>query len=75
MEINHKSWTSSPEWLGEVQLATLTETSPNLWAEKRESGDGPPCRDCNGVPRYRRADVEAWLISRSIQNTSQRGRP
>ncbi|CAN5135892.1 hypothetical protein BH11PSE5_BH11PSE5_32640 [soil metagenome] len=73
MDIDPKQWASANEWLTTVQLAALTKTSRSFWDKKRCHGGGPAWSDC-GRPRYRRADVEAWLIERSINNTSQRGR-
>lgn len=74
MEIDHKRWANADEWLTTVQLAALTKTSRSLWDKARVRGDGPPWSPCGNRPRYRRIDVQEWLISRSIHNTSQRGR-
>lgn len=74
MDIDPKQWANADEWLTTLQLAALTKTSRSFWDKKRGRGGGPAWSDCGNRPRYRRADVEAWLISRSIRNTSQRGR-
>lgn len=73
MDIDPKRWTSADDWLSTAQLAALTKTSRSFWDKARGRGDGPPWSDCGNRPRYRRADVEAWLISRSIRSTSERG--
>jgi predicted DNA-binding transcriptional regulator AlpA len=37
-------------------------------------GDGPPMRRISArMIRYQRAELEAWLASRRVANTSQRG--
>ncbi|WP_278374007.1 helix-turn-helix transcriptional regulator [Sphingobium xenophagum] len=72
MDIDHKTWQSADEWLTTVQLAALTKTSRSLWDKMRVRGDGPAWSRCGNRPRYRRADVEAWLLARTIRNTSQR---
>lgn len=72
MDIDPKQWANAGEWLTTLELAALTKTSRSFWDKKRWRGDGPPYTDF-GRPRYRRADVEAWLISRSIRSTSQKG--
>ena len=74
MDIDLKQWATANDWLTTTQLAALTKTSRSFWDKKRGQGGGPAWSDCGNRPRYRRADVEAWLISRSIQNTSQRDR-
>lgn len=74
MDIDHKEWTSADEWLTTAQLAALTKTSRSFWDKARVRGDGPRWTSFGNRPRYRRADVEAWTIARSIRNTSQRGR-
>lgn len=74
MDIIAKDWVNADDWLTTDQLAALTKTSRSLWDKARVRGDGPPWSLCGNRPRYRRVDVEAWLISRTIHSTSQRGR-
>lgn len=74
MEINHKQWAKADEWLSTTQLAALTETSRSFWDKGRVRGDGPPFTYFGNRPRYRRADVEAWIIARTVGSTSKRGR-
>ena len=74
MDIDHKQWAKADEWLTTGQLATLTKTSRSFWDKLRVSGEGPPWTLFGNRPRYRHADVEAWIIARTIRSTSQRGR-
>lgn len=74
MDIDPKQWAKADDWLTTLELAALTKTSRSFWDKKRGQGGGPRWCDFGNRPRYRRADVEAWLISRSIHNTSQRDR-
>lgn len=71
MNIDINEWAVAEEWLTTVQLAALTKTRRSFWDKARVRGDGPPWSLCGNRPRYRRIDVEAWLISRSIRSTSQ----
>ena len=73
MKINPNTWANADDWLSTVELAALTKTSRSFWDKMRGRGDGPPWSDFGNRPRYWRADVETWLISRSIRSTSQRG--
>lgn len=75
MDIDHKHWANAGEWLSTAELANLTKTSRSFWDKARVRGDGPPYTRFGAHPRYRRADVEAWVIARTIRSTSQRGRP
>lgn len=72
MQINAKDWANADEWLTTVQLAALTKTSRSLWDKMRVRGDSPPWVQCGNRPRYRRVEIEAWLIARSIRSTSQK---
>ena len=73
MNIGHKNRANADEWLTTVQLAAATKTSRSLWDKMRVRGDGPAWSRCGNRPRYRLADVEVWLTSRKVRNTSQRG--
>ncbi|WP_296721975.1 hypothetical protein [Erythrobacter sp.] len=74
MEIDYKQWPTAEEWLTTTQLAGLTKTSRSFWDKARVRGDGPPWISFGNRPRYRRADIEAWIIARTISSTSQRRR-
>jgi hypothetical protein len=74
MEIDYKQWATAEEWLTTTQLAALTKTSRSFWDKARVRGDGPPWTAFGNRPRYRRADIEAWIIARTIRSTSQRWR-
>ena len=73
MDIDHKQWATADEWLTTEQLAAVTKTSRSFWDKGRVRGDGPPWTLFGNRPRYRRTDVEAWIIARTIVSTSQRG--
>jgi predicted DNA-binding transcriptional regulator AlpA len=47
-------------------VAKWLSVSKSTLVRWRQSGEGPAvCRLAEGVPRYRAADVEAWLAARS----------
>ncbi len=74
MEIDHEEWDNANEWLSTLEIAALTKTSRSFWDKMRGRGGGPEWTDFGNRPRYNRAKVEVWIISRTIRNTSQRGR-
>lgn len=74
MDIDYKQWANADEWLTSEQLAALTITSTTFWARARTRGDGPPWTLVGSRPHYRRADIEAWIISSTIDSATQGGR-
>lgn len=43
------------------EVATLLHVSPATLTRWRQSGTGPKWASLNGLPRYRSADVGAWV--------------
>lgn len=71
MDIDYKQWANADEWLNSAQLAALTKTSKTFWRRARAGGDGPPWTLIGSTPHYRRADIEAWIISSTIGSATQ----
>jgi hypothetical protein len=53
------------------ELAAFLNLEPQTIATWRMRGQGPPFIRVGSVIRYRRAEVESWLRSRSGTSTSQ----
>lgn len=49
------------EYLTEAEVAELLKVSVGTVRRWRREGIGPPVLWAGGRPRYRRADVDAWL--------------
>lgn len=75
MNIDYKKWRNAGVWLTTSELALLTCTSTDYWAKLRGRGgkDSLTYTLIGNRPRYRREDVEAWLIARTVSSTSERG--
>ena len=73
MKIDHNKWQNAGVWLTTRELATLTSTSLDFWAKLRGRGgkDSLPYTVIGNRPRYRREDVDAWLIARTVSSTSE----
>jgi|GEM_PF-1822317 excisionase family DNA binding protein len=52
------------EFLTERELADLLKVTVGTVRRWRREGTGPPVLWAGGRPRYRRADVDAWLERR-----------
>jgi excisionase family DNA binding protein len=52
---------SVDEYLTEAEVAELLKVSVGTVRRWRREGIGPPVLWAGGRPRYRRADVDAWL--------------
>ena len=74
MNIDYNDWRNANPWLTTRQLANLTSTSTDFWAKLRGRGgkDSLPYSLIGNRPRYRKEDVEAWLIARTVRSTSER---
>ena len=72
MRIDAQAFDTEDEWISTVTLATATHSSRSYWDKARVRGDGPPYVLIGNRPRYKRADIVAWLTARSISSTSAR---
>jgi predicted DNA-binding transcriptional regulator AlpA len=57
--------------LTQRDLAALTKLSPRTIERLRCVGGGPKFVRVRGSVRYRIEDVEAWIASRVVSNTSE----
>lgn len=60
--------------LDEFQYAKLRGCSVHLPRRERWAGGGPPYLKYNGMVRYRRCDIDAYLNSCVRKSTSDTGR-
>lgn len=60
--------------LSDYDLEESTGRSRSSWQKDRLAGLGPKFLRIGRLVRYRKADVEAWLESRSATSTSDPGR-
>lgn len=68
-----QSLTDRPEWMAPNKAAAYIDGSISTLAKLRLRGGGPVfCRIGHAV-RYRRADLDAWLLSTSRRSTSDTG--
>ena len=66
--------TDWPEWMAPDRAAAYIDGSVSTLAKLRLRGGGPVfCRIGHAV-RYRRADLDEWLLSTSRRSTSDTGR-
>jgi predicted DNA-binding transcriptional regulator AlpA len=68
---------NSLRWLNPEQAARYLGISEPTLARWRLSGDGPPYSkygNKNGMVRYSRPGIDAWLEARSRSSTSDGGR-
>ena len=72
MKSDAKTFEAEDEWMSTVALAKATHSSRSYWDKARIRGDGPPYVLIGNRPRYKRADIVAWLTARSINSTSAR---
>lgn len=65
------SW---PEWMQPEAAADYVDSSTSTLSKLRLRGGGPPfCRIGRAV-RYRRSDLDEWLLATSRRSTSDAGR-
>lgn len=63
-----------PEWMQPEAAAVYVDSSKSTLAKLRLRGGGPAfCRIGRAI-RYRRSDLDDWLLSTSRQSTSDTGR-
>ena len=60
-------------YLSDRELAERTGTRPQTWRKWRLQGRGPRYVKIGRLVRYRWRDVQAWLDSRTVENTAQSG--
>jgi predicted DNA-binding transcriptional regulator AlpA len=56
--------------LTDDDLARITGRARSCWQKDRLTGGGPRFIRVGRLVRYRRADVEEWLDSRTVTSTS-----
>jgi hypothetical protein len=62
-----------PEWMAPEPAAEYVDSSPSTLAKLRLKGGGPRfCRIGRAI-RYRRSDLDDWLIASSRRSTSDAG--
>ena len=62
-----------PEWMAPCPAAEYVDSSPSTLAKLRLRGGGPRfCRIGRAI-RYRRSDLDDWLLSTSRRSTSDMG--
>jgi predicted DNA-binding transcriptional regulator AlpA len=64
---------SATEWLDTRALAAELGVSSRTVEVWRLTGDGPAFVKIGRLCRYRRADVDAWLLSRTRRSTADCG--
>jgi len=66
----HPAGSSGPRFIDEKQLCAELGISPVTATKWRATAAGPPFIKVGRLVRYRRADVEAWLRSRTVGQRS-----
>jgi excisionase family DNA binding protein len=58
-------------YLRPLEAADYLRLSVSTLAKRRLSGEGPPYSKIGRAVLYRKSDLDDWLASRQLQNTSQ----
>lgn len=65
--MDDKKPTREDEWLTTAEVAALIKRTPDAVYRMRKSGNGPAyVKPMPGMVRYRRADVESWLMAGAV---------
>lgn len=63
--------TGTIEYLSVEELEAYTGISASTWNRRRVTGDTPPFCKIGRLVKYRRGDVDQWLVGQRIQSTSE----
>lgn len=62
----------APEYLCIKEAARYTGLSRQWFEQARHKGDGPPYIKLGRAVRYKRSELDAWLLARSRRHTAER---